>query len=334
MTEYELIKNIASKFRRSEFQRNGLFESDAEIVEIGGKLWGLTMDEFSPEEDLFSSDDPYTLGSNLVTATISDLLSSGVSPQFFMHAVSLPETCDFGFINAFTDGMKYVLDKAGCSLCGGDVGRSDIWRYCGFAMGPVISERPISRILPAKSQIVWITGTLGDANLAAFRKSRTPQFELRLPEASFIGKYASGCIDTSGGFLDAICVLGELNPGMRFEIHTDKLPYCAELANFSKIKNIPIETGLAGGAGEYELLFLTDVELPASAMEEIKNMQISQVGTARPDKDNDTGIYLSKPNSLSIKLEKSLPSPRNYRNLDEYINEVLIFSNKLFTSGK
>ncbi|MFA6568910.1 MAG: AIR synthase related protein [Victivallales bacterium] len=334
MTEYELIRSIASKFRRSKLQKNGVFESDAEIIEIGGKLWGLTMDDFSPEEDLFTSNDPYTLGSNLATATISDLLSSGVKPEFFMHAISLPEMCDLKFINAVTDGIKDVLEKSGCFLCGGDIGRSVTWRYCGFAMGPVISEKPISRILPDRNQTLWVTGTLGDANLAAFSSSATPKFELRLPEAAFIRKYASGCVDTSGGFLDALWILEELNPSMKIEIHAGKLPYCTGLASLSRLKNIPIEAGLTGGAGEYELLFSTDAELPAPALEEIKTLHVSQIGTVHAANGNNTGIYFSKKDSLTVKLEEPPPSPRNFSTLNEYVNEVIRLSYKITGSGK
>ncbi len=329
MTEYELIRKIAGKFSRSGLQRNGLFESDAEIIEIGGAPWGLTIDEFSPGEDLFTSDDPCALGANLATATISDLLAAGVKPEFFMHAISLPDMDDTKFFDGMTDGIRQVLEKSGCFLCGGDIGRSDTWRYCGFAMGPVLSKSPIMRIIPARKQALWITGTLGDANLAAFCRTASPRFELRLNEASFIRENASAGIDTSGGLLDALDILRRLNPSIRFEISLDSLPYSKRLVDFSMAKGIPAVAGLVGGAGEYELLFTSDTELPPKAAKEIAALPITRIGTALADAGCNSGLFLSGKGQPPYKLEDVLPSPRNYASMDEYMKDVISLSHKI-----
>ena len=167
MTEYELIRAIAGRFARSPGQRNGLFESDAELVEIGGLLWALTLDEFSAEEDLLPAGDPEQLGWNLAVATLTDLLAVGARPQFFMQVLSLPQRVGRDFAEGIADGVRSALDEAGCALCGGDIGVAETWRFTGFAMGPVESTRPITRVLPPVEQRLWVTGDLGDANLAA-----------------------------------------------------------------------------------------------------------------------------------------------------------------------
>ncbi|MHC5040042.1 MAG: thiamine-phosphate kinase, partial [Planctomycetota bacterium] len=265
MNEREIIRRLARGLPRSERQVNDLFDCDAEIVEIGGALWGLTLDEFTPGEDRFSSEDPGRLAANLATATLSDLLAAGCRPQFFMHAVALPPSVDPSFLEAFTTGLRAVLENANCAFLGGDTGSGPGWRYSGFAMGPVSKDRPLTRRIPKVAQHLWVTGQLGDANLAAFYGSPTPRFELRLAEAELARETATACIDTSSGFLDAVWFLSERNPGMRFRIDLEALPLAEGLEHFAKETGAPKEAALLGGAGEYELLFTTPADPPPSA---------------------------------------------------------------------
>ncbi|MBM4152566.1 MAG: hypothetical protein FJ220_03470, partial [Kiritimatiellaceae bacterium] len=145
MTEYDLIRNISMKFPRSRQQLNGLFECDAELIQIGDQTWGMSMDEFSPEEDRFTSDQPEILGANLAVATLSDLFAAGIEPRFFMHALSLPKNCSASFSDALMNGIKSILAQTDCHLLGGDLGTAETWRYCGFAMGQAGSNGPITR---------------------------------------------------------------------------------------------------------------------------------------------------------------------------------------------
>jgi thiamine-monophosphate kinase len=280
MNEYDLIRAMAAKFPRSKDQLNRLFECDAELIKIGDQVWGLTMDDFSPNEDLFTSDNPAALGANLAVATLSDLLAAGVAPRFFMHAVSLPRGVAQSFIDGLVEGIADVLKDAGCTLCGGDLGTSDNWRYCGFAMGPVASARPLTHRLPKAPQSLWITGELGDANLAALRKTPTPAFELRLKEVVAIRQHATACIDTSGGLMDAVWILREMNPEMGFTIHADRIPMASGLREFAKKSGIPAEAALLGGAGEYELLFTTPMALPEATAALIRTALRASISAA------------------------------------------------------
>ena len=80
MNEYELIRAMAGRFPRHPAQENEPFTCDAEIIRLGDELWGLTMDEFTPEEDRFTMEEPEILGANLANATLSDLYAAGAEP--------------------------------------------------------------------------------------------------------------------------------------------------------------------------------------------------------------------------------------------------------------
>lgn len=316
MTEADIIRLFTQPFRRSDQQLNEPFECDAELLRIGDEIWACSIDDFSPEEDLFTSDNPQRLGANLVTATLSDLLAAGAEPRFFMHALTLPSDASLEFIQGLRDGIRTTLEQAECFLCGGDLGSGPTWHYSGFAMGP--AARPLTRKLPDTSTALWVTGQLGDANLAALLQTPTPAFELRLQEAAAIRKYATGCIDTSGGLMDALWNLHGINPHLRIELHCKRVPLAAGL---SSIGSIPPEAALVGGAGEYELLFAVP-DLDAAAEAELVAMGMTRIAVVSTEAP---GLFVH-----DRIVETPPPCPRFGGTLENHIAAVIRYATELF----
>lgn len=312
MREYDVIRTLAQGFTRSGDQANGLFTCDAELVSIGGQTWAMTMDEFTPEEDVFLGDDPVRLGRNLAVGTLADLYAAGARPQFYMHSIALPPVGAELFGNGLVEGVRQVLEEAGCFLCGGDLATAETWRYCGFGLGPV-GHRAVTRVLPVEPQAIWVTGTLGDANIAAVRRAETPLFELRAAEAAFIRDNATGCIDTSGGFMDGVWLLSELNPGLRFFIDLAAIPYAPEVLAVASAMGIPPEAALIGGAGEYELLFALPSTVDSLAIDAVK------IGEAVP---GDAGLVFLR-DGQEVPVSSPPPCPRSFVDREQYIRKVL-----------
>ena len=326
MKENELINLLAGHRARSDSQLNETFECDSELVRIGDDTWALTMDEFSPDEDLFLHDDPVRLGSNLAVATMIDLLAAGAEPAFFMHGVSLPPDVSSEFVDGLTQGIEARLTEAGCTLVGGDVGTASPWRYCGFAMGPVTAPAPVTPRLPQAPQNLWITGEVGDANLAAFRRSDTPEFELRLDAAELVRSHGTGCIDTSGGLFNALWLLHEQNPELRFNLDLDAVPVSTEASLVAAELSIPVETVLLGGAGEYELLFATPKSLRDAACEAFVKAGGVVIGTAEPG----AGVYANGRNGHTVAVEAGPPCARAAGSVEAHVKEVLLTAKELF----
>jgi thiamine monophosphate kinase len=223
------------------------------------------------------------------------------------------------------EGIRRVLKKADCFMCGGDMGRADPWRYCGLAMGPVISKNPLTHRFPLESQNLWVTGLLGDANIAALQKTVTPEFELRLREAEIIRKSATACIDTSSGFFDAVWILNEQNPHMQLEIDLNSIPFAEGVVKISSISGFLPEAALLGGAGEYELLFAVPEDQPA---EELLSAGMTLVGTAR--KKDDKGVKLKCRDGSTKTMLQPPPCPRETSNIEGYIQNVIDMSFSLF----
>lgn len=328
MNEYDLITRLAARFPRSPRQANALFGSDAEVLSLGGRRWCLTMDEFSPEEDHFRGS-PEALGWNLAVATLSDLLACGAEPEFFLQALVLPERGGEGFAKGLSAGLRKALAAAGCSLCGGDLGRAETWRYTGFAMGPA-PRRPIGHDLPPGDYTLWVTGSLGDANLAALRGLPTPRFELRLPESRALRGRAAACIDTSGGLADALWLLRRRNPRFRFEIDLSAVPFAPGIKSAAARAGLHAGAFLLGGAGEYELLFALPAGLGAAAVGKVRGAGSTLVGRAASGRR--PGIYFAASGGAVAEMKTPPPCPRHAGSLENYIRETAAVSGRLFGS--
>jgi thiamine monophosphate kinase len=288
MKEYELISSLFGDI-------SGLFESDAQIIEIGGQKYGITCDTFSFEEDMFTDDDPLLLGHNLVAATVSDLTASGCAPAFFMHSITFANngpTADYQWMKTLTEGISSALKSINCVLIGGDTGQAQSFSYTGIAIGSQIKS--VSRIFPNIAQHLYVSGNLGDANEAILKSQSTPEFELRpMP------KRMLACIDTSGGFADALWQLHELNPQFRIDV---KDPPTNDIRM------------LFGGAGEYELLYTA-----ADASHETEDAIL--VGTVTP---GEKGLFLN-----GAEIKNSPPDPRS-SSLTEYIGALEKYVYEIF----
>jgi thiamine-monophosphate kinase len=319
MNEYELIRRIATRLPRAADSGVGPFVCDAELVRIGGAWWGVTADEFTPEEDLFTADDPDRLGWNLVVATVSDLLAAGVRPAFFLNTLAVPRDVNEAFLDGLAAGMARALSACGCGHCGGDLGTAERWRFTGIAMGPAAGTGALTHRFSRGPLSLHVTGTLGDLNQAAVSGVTTPMLELRRAEAEAFWPHAVCGMDTSGGLLDALWVLHEQNPGWTLDVDMDAIPYAAPLRQYAAATGSPVEAGLVGGAGEYELLFAVPESLPGAKRRELEGVQAPRIGGAR---EGGGGVFLHRRGRPPRRLDRPPPCPREAHSLDEHVQAV------------
>lgn len=289
-------------------------------------MLAVTVDDFSPEEDLFTCGDPAALGANLAVATLSDLLAVGAEPAFFLQTVVAPREADEAFMTGLACGVRAILAAAGCWLCGGDVGCGETWRFCGCAIGRVPCGRAVTRVLVPGEHTLWVTGSLGDANMAALGAQPTPPFELRLVESRLVRRYGSACIDTSGGFFEAVWQLASVNPSLAFEVDLGMVPTAPGLAELAAGAGMPAEAALMGGAGEYELLFAVPAAAPAAAVAELVRAGATRVGTVRPSAEPGVAVLVD---GRRRRMNAAPPCARGADSLDAYVAEVVRAAHQL-----
>jgi thiamine-monophosphate kinase len=261
--EKELITTILSQFPKAKEHKNKFFESDAEIIAMGSRRIAITADEFSAE-DLFRDEDPYQLGWNVAAGTISDILASGAEPEFYAHSIVAKKYhWNQNYLKLMASGIGDLLKLSKSAFIGGDFGTSSHWHYTGICFGKV--KKKLTRKGARAGDLIYLTGEVGAGNLEAalmlyadhkllknMVKNHKTYFKPRLKEAKQIRKYASSCIDTSDGLLNALNTIAEVN-NVGYRINN--LPYLKEGVRACGLISKPTELLLMGECGEYELMF-------------------------------------------------------------------------------
>ena len=325
--EKNLIIQIAKHLPKCKDQLNQLFESDSEIVPFPFPKMLFTIDEFS-SEDHFREDDPFLLGWNLAVATLSDIYASVGKPVYFGHSLVIDKKFwDQDFIDQLSMGIAAVLRETNTCFIGGDFGCSDQWHYSGIAIGT--AEKTLMRTGTKPGEIIIMTGKAGAGNLEAglklfkgnealseIKKRYRTSFILRAKEAELINRFATSCIDSSDGIVNALLAIADLN-GVGFSLKD--VQSIAEGEVFCKLLSLPVEILFLGECGEYELVFtLKENELPDFEKEaELLNLSFSVIGkiTESPPKTLITS-------NLSIDLTDFTIRGRDYADSALYLSAL------------
>ena len=207
---------------------------------------------------------PERLGHKALAVNLSDLAACGAEPLAFTLALALPQA-EPAFLEGFAKGLFALADAHGCELAGGDTTRGPL-AICITVFGEVPAGTALRRSGARAGDILWASGTFGDARLAleafrgtveleaaAFAHARdameTPQPRVALGAA--LRGIATSAIDVSDGLLgDLGHVLRRSGAGAT--VLVDAVPRSAVLAAQPPARQRLCT--LAGG-DDYELLF-------------------------------------------------------------------------------
>jgi len=331
--EKEIIEVINKHMPRSSTQLNNIFESDSEIFAFHGKGLLYNIDEFS-EEDLLREDDPYALGWNMATGSISDILASGGRPKFYAHSMVIRDSWTMDYVEKLALGIAEVLKEAGAAFIGGDFGISQTWRYTGSVIGDLDGQAML-RSGAKVGDGIYFTGPIGRGNVEAALKLYEQNllvkhltgrwktfFRLRSKEAELIKRYSRCCIDTSDGVFNALGTISELN-GTGFVVGS--LPYVKSGLLLAKTLNLPKEMLFLGECGEYELLFMLCKEVEDEFFREAKKKKLTfhKLGEV---KEQGTKSLWEKDREIDLKTY-SLRA-RDYADPKDYLRNVIDFLNR------
>ncbi len=266
--EENLIRKIAAIMPKSSEQVNKLFESDSEIIKTKDGHLLVSIDEFSAE-DHFREDDPYSLGWNMASGAITDILASGGTPAFYLHSMTLHSSWDDAFVTALSEGIADVLNIYGASFLGGDFGTSTVWRYTATVIGNC-GEKVLMRSGAKAGDLIYMTGSCGAGNFEALLKKLMDKkllsrfirkfrirFQPRKSEAELIAEFASAAIDSSDGIFRAVNTLAECS-GTGYVL--ENIPFLRSAAIAARVAGISPLLLLFCEAGEYELVFTVPPE--------------------------------------------------------------------------
>jgi thiamine-monophosphate kinase len=278
MEETELIRLFLDALPHRPEDANAFFERDAESIELRGRRFLFTIDGFD-DEDHFRTDDPYLLGRNLATGTVSDIFACGGTLLQYGHSVTVSNEWDTEFISRFSRGIADVITECGGQFAGGDLGCSSRWHYTGVAIGQ--AERTLTRKGARPGDLLYLSGEVGAGNveaayallagdpaLAATSQDPPLRLPLRHREGQCLIRHASACLDTSDGLLSALRTLSNVN-GTGYEIHD--IPYAQYCRDMLDALGLPHELLMAGECGEYELLCVLPREKEQDFLRDTRN---------------------------------------------------------------
>lgn len=236
-----------------------------------GEQYVLTTDTIIEGVDYFPDDPPFQVAQKLLRVNLSDLAAKGAAPFGYLLTTVLPNTHGEAWLEEFTKGLAADQKEFGVTLLGGDSsGTPGPPTLSALLIGRVAAGKAILRGGAKEGDIVYVSGTLGDAALGlAVRKGelsapltaeqrdylidryRLPQPRLGLGQ-KLVG-VASAMIDISDGFLadlGHLCTASNLGT----TIPLDKLPLSAA-ARAAITSNPNFNNAVIAGGDDYELLF-------------------------------------------------------------------------------
>jgi thiamine-monophosphate kinase len=273
--ENAFLESLVAGLPRSSHQRNGLQESDAELVSLpGGLLLAVTTDALVEEIESGLYRDPYQIGWMTVLVNASDLAAVGAEPLGLLLNQTFPLHPETGYVERLQAGVADACRAAGLAVLGGDTSFGSRPQMAAVALGLVPGSNVLTRKGSRSGDLLFASGPLGGGAAYALgalgggAPGLLPRFlpAPRIREGQLVRSYASAAIDTSDGLLAGLDQLVRLNDvGVSLDLDPASM-LDGGAAILAEATGVPPWFFLAGPHGEFELLF----SVPASRSERFR----------------------------------------------------------------
>ena len=144
----------------------GLRDDVALLAPTPGHETVLTVDAVVEGVHFFDDDPPDGVGAKALGVNLSDLAAKGATPRGFLLALALPSGRAEAWLDSFAAGLGAAASAAGCPLLGGDtVSTPGPLMASITALGEVPAGRMVPRTGAKPGDLLYVTGTIGDAAL-------------------------------------------------------------------------------------------------------------------------------------------------------------------------
>ncbi len=291
--EFGLIDRIAAGVKPDRSVVVGIGDDAAALAPTPGCLSLVTSDMLleGVHFDL-SFSEPDTLGKKTVAVNLSDLAAMGAIPRHFLLSLAIPPELPLEFLENFIAGLLARAGQFGVTLIGGDTCSSKSGLVISVtAMGEQLPEQVVRRSGARAGDLLFVTGTLGDAALGlellrrgerqgdAIDRHRDPEPRVLAGVALAERRLATAMIDVSDGLLaDLGHILGLSGVGARLELAKIPLSPCYN-ERIPQIAAEPYALALGGGE-DYELLFTAPPAKKAEVLAVLAGigLQVSLIG--------------------------------------------------------
>lgn len=263
--ENELIRRLSRYAgKRKEILRG--IGDDCAVARLKGGTYVFTQDALVENIHFtFAFTDAISLGKKSIYVNVSDVLSMGAAPLFFMITIGVPDTVDYKTLHAFYEGVSRAASEFNVTMLGGDTVSSPSAFFIDISMiGQLVAKKYIGRDTVRTGDLIAVTGVLGESGygLELLRKG----LQRKRGTAKFLARYRTpglpydvwqelikhgipnGMMDVSDGLIiDLERMMAESKK--RALIYFERIPIPRELT-----ENGAEHLALSGGE-DYQLLF-------------------------------------------------------------------------------
>jgi thiamine-monophosphate kinase len=196
----------------------GIYE-DVGAIRIGGKkLLVVKTDLIGKKTHVPPGMSLYQMGRKAVVKNVSDLAAKGVEPLGLVFSTAFPKNITAEDIEEIAKGMSAAADEYNTCIIGGDTNMADDIILAGTAVGITTEDRIILRSGAKESDIVAVTGWLGEAALGIYCLIRHLEIDKALLRYALEPKaHLSEVLALTK--LKAITSSGDITDGLAFELH-------------------------------------------------------------------------------------------------------------------
>ncbi|OGI31686.1 MAG: thiamine-phosphate kinase [Candidatus Melainabacteria bacterium RIFOXYA12_FULL_32_12] len=268
---------------------------------------------------------PYDLGMKAIAVNLSDIAAAGGIPAYILISLSLPQDINEDFVEEFYRGVKYISQKYGVLIVGGDLTRADKITISIAMMGFGNGITPTKRSYAKVGDFVITTGESGSSATGLWlleTQLNSPNLIKDIPKDisdKFIKTHinpiprlaegrtiVSSCktppalMDTSDGLADALYKIC-LQSNVSMEINFEDIPVDKDLYTIAQIAEINPLKWIFYGGEDYQLVGTVSKE----CLEKLAEQQMSIRVIGRVIESNNNPSAYVKVNNDIITINSS-----------------------------
>ena len=291
--EFDLIATLLAPLSGDDPRALGLTDDAAVMPQKSGIDTVVSTDTMVAGVHFLPSEAPDIIARRLLRVNLSDIAAMAAQPAGYFLNLTLPSTIGNDWLEIFASGLAADQEMFGIRLLGGDTtGTPGELTLSVTLFGEVPSGGAIRRSTARSGDVVFVSGTIGDAGLGLARlrdgvdsaDALVRRFQLPDPRVSLgpqLRGIASAMADVSDGLvadLGHICAAS----GLAATIRADDVPLSAGARAVLAEDGCEIAQLLTSG-DDYELVFTVAAdrvgEVEAAAAR--SNVPASRIGSVR-----------------------------------------------------